>query len=280
MAIFGVKNTRLREQYGQMARAKRHYLPGHVWHLTHRCHKKEFLLKFGRDRRRWLQWSFEAKKRYGLCILNYMVTSNHIHLLVADGGGREVIPKSLQLIAGRTSQEYNQRKNRNGAFWEDRYHATAVSSDRHLVQCLVYIDLNMVRAGVVNHPSEWSFGGYNEIQKPRERYALIDYKRLMDLLHISTIDDLRNSHKKWVEEILKTKNYVRESKWSQSIAVGSKNFVENIKLKLGIRAKGRKVGKSEESYHLREAQAPYNSDFTPENSNLSAKNTYFWRYNP
>jgi putative transposase len=40
---------------------------------------------------------------------------------------------------------------------------------------------------------------------------------------------------KWVEEILKTKNYVRESKWSQSIAVGSKSFVEGIKEKLGIR---------------------------------------------
>jgi putative transposase len=49
---------------------------------------------------------------------------------------------------------------------------------------------------------------------------------------------------KWVEEILKTKNYVRESKWSQSIAVGSKSFVEGIKEKLGIRAKGRKVGES------------------------------------
>ena len=97
-----------------------------------------------------------------------MVTSNHIHLLVADVGVREVIPKSLQLIAGRTGQEYNQRKNRKGAFWEDRYHATAVSSDHHLIQCMVYIDLNMVRAGAVNHPSEWNFGGYNEIHKPHE----------------------------------------------------------------------------------------------------------------
>jgi putative transposase len=280
MAIFRAKNTLLREEHGQMARAKRHFLQGHVWHITHRCHKKEFLLKFGRDRRRWLQWLFEAKKRYGIRILNYMVTSNHNHLLVVDGGGRDVIPKSIKLVAGRTGQEYNQRKNRNGAFWEDRYHATAVSSDRHLIKCIAYIDLNMVRAGVVNHPSEWNFGGYNEIQKPRERYALIDYKRLMELLHISTVDELKNSHKNWVEEILKTKNYVRESKWSQSIAVGSKSFVEGIKEKLGIRAKGRKVGESEESYHLREAQAPYNSDFTPENSGLSAKNTYFWRDNP
>ena len=123
-------------------------------------------------------------------------------------------------------------------------------------------------------------GGYNEIQKPRERYALIDYKRFMDLLQISTIDELKNSHKKWIEEVLKTKNYVRESKWTQSIAVGSKSFVNNIKEKLGIRSKGRKVGESGGLYYLREAQASYNSNFTPKNSNLRAKNTYIWSYNP
>jgi putative transposase len=101
----------------------------------------------------------------------------------------------------------------------------------------------------------------------------------MDLLHISTVDGLRNSHKKWVEEILKTKNVVRESKWSQSIAVGSKSFVEDIKEKLGIRAKGREVAGSKDLYHLREAQAAYNSNFTPENGVLSAKNIYFWNVN-
>ena len=85
----------------------------------------------------------------------------------------------MQLIAGRTGQEYNQRKNRKGAFWEDRYHATAVESGSHLIQCLVYIDLNMVRAGVISHPEEWPFSGYNEIQRPRERYGLIDHDRLI-----------------------------------------------------------------------------------------------------
>ena len=118
-----------------MARAKKHYLAGHVWHITHRCHKREFLLKFAKDRRRYLQWLWEAKKRYGLVILNYMVTSNH--LLVADDGDRAAIPRSIQLVAGRTGQEYNQRKGRKGAFWEDRYHATAVETDRHLLQGFV-----------------------------------------------------------------------------------------------------------------------------------------------
>ena len=150
-----------------MPRARRHYIPGYVWHIIHRCHKKEFLLKFARDRQRWIYWLFEAKKRFGLCVLNYMVTSNHIHLLVIDDGHDAVISKFMQLVAGRTAQKYNQRKKRKGAFWEDRYHATAIERDVHLVRCLVYIDMNMVRTGVVSHPSEWKFCGFNEIQNPR-----------------------------------------------------------------------------------------------------------------
>jgi len=63
-----------------------------------------------------LQWLYQAKKRYKLTILGYMVTSNHIHLLVADTGKRDVMPKSMQLVAGRTGQEYNERKNRKGAY--------------------------------------------------------------------------------------------------------------------------------------------------------------------
>jgi putative transposase len=65
-----------------------------------------------------------AAEQFGLCLLDYIVTSNHVHVLVKDSG-REVIVQSMQVIGGRTAQKYNQRKNRHGAFWEDRYHATA-----------------------------------------------------------------------------------------------------------------------------------------------------------
>ena len=102
-----------------------------------------------------------------------MVTSNHIHLLVKDTG-QDVIAQSMKLIAGRTAQEYNERKGRHGAFWEDRYHATAIEANEHLYRCLVYIDLNMVRAGVVNHLADWAHSGDREIREPPERYAVID----------------------------------------------------------------------------------------------------------
>jgi len=51
-----------------MPRANRHFLSGPVWHLTHRCHKREFLRKFTRDRSNYLRWLYEARKRFGLCV--------------------------------------------------------------------------------------------------------------------------------------------------------------------------------------------------------------------
>ncbi len=258
-----------------MPRANRHYLPGYIWHITHRCHKQEYLLKLSKDKQCWLNWLFEAKKRFDLCILNYVVTSNHIHLLVFDTK-EEVIPKSIQLIAGRTAQAYNQRKGRKGAFWEDRYHATAVQNDNHFAQCLTYIDLNMVRAGVVIHPEEWLYGGYNEIQEPKARYSRIDREKLMSLFGIKDSEQLTISHRKWVEEVLGNGSKIPNEKWSRSIAVGTKAFLEETKQRLGIRAKGRKIVNDENSNALMEEQRPYGNVFNPKKDNLSLKNTCFW----
>jgi len=261
-----------------MARANRYYLPGnHIWHITHRCHKREFLLKFVRDRRNWLRWLFEAKKRYGLCVLNYMVTFNHIHLLVEDRG-EGMIPRSIQLIAGRTAQDYNRRKQRKGAFWEDRYQATAVQADNHFVQCMIYIDLNMVRAGVVGHPSEWAFCGYNEIQSPPQRYSIIDRNRLMELIGIGVGDKLSETYKGWADEILMSGETARESKWTASVAVGNKKFIGKVRENLGIRAAGRDIIESGASHELREPSVSYDYDFGVKNGTLSPENTYFWDF--
>lgn len=63
-----------------MPRGNRFYIPGLIWHIIHRCYKKEFLLEFVRNRKCRLRWLYEAKKRFALTILNLTVTSNHIHI--------------------------------------------------------------------------------------------------------------------------------------------------------------------------------------------------------
>ncbi len=212
------------------------------------------------DRRRWVQWLFEARKRYGLVILNYTVTSNHIHLLVVDDKDRDVIPNSIKLIAGRTGQEFNIRKNRKGAFWEDLYRATAIENGEHLLRCLMYIDLNMVRAGVVKHPSEWPFGGYNEIQEPKRKNVLIWYDRLRELAGIETYDLMQAAHKKWVESYLTGGIKRREECWTRSIAVGCDGFVRKVKSIMGVSAIGKNFVPAGDSYQLREPQVSYNAD--------------------
>lgn len=263
-----------------MPRANRYFIPGYAWHITHRCHQKEFLLRFARDRQVWIRWLFEAKKRYGLEVLNFTITSNHIHLLVYGGEDREAIPRSMQLVAGRTAQEYNRRTLRKGAFWEDRYHATAIDTDEHLARCLVYIDLNMVRAGVVQHPSEWSHGGYSEIQNPPVRYRLLARDRLKDLLAIEE-KSLGAVYSGWIEEAMRAEP-CRQPAWSNSVAVGGKKYVEKIKEGLGVKAIGRKIheGLLAGANALREPVASYGVDFSHENEALRDENSLFWNIFP
>lgn len=251
-----------------MPRAHRHYLPGHVWHITHRCHDQTFLLKFKHDRRLWERWLYEARRRYGLRILNYIATSNHVHLLVHDRGDDE-IRRSIQLVAGRTAQHFNGRRRRRGAFWEGRYHATAVETGEHLRRCLVYIDLNMVRAGRVQHPREWDTCGYKEIQLPRTRHRIINTGALMNVLGISDLGVLRRSHRDWVEEALDSGDHGRDPAWTEALAVGSRDFVEQFRDAQGPIARNRPIETAGETCHLREEPFIYQPYSATENDPVS-----------
>jgi putative transposase len=241
-----------------MPRANRSSCAGQVWHITHRCHQKEFLLKFLRDRQRWRHWLFVATRRYGLSVLNYIATSNHVHILVADQGNEE-IALSMQLAAGRTAQDYNRRKNRKGAFWEDRYHATAVQTDHHLVRCLTYIDLNMVRAGAVRHPGDWDVSGYHEIQHPRRRQAIIDHVVLHRLIGISSSNQLKRIHSGWISEAIDISK--RDPVWTESVGVGDRRFLSHLKSQLGARGYHREITAGDEVTFLGETKITYKLPF-------------------
>ena len=135
----------------------------------------------------------------------------------------------------------------------------------------------MVRAGVVSHPAMWPFCGYNEIQEPRRKNALIDYEMLQRLVGAKFYDQLRISHKGWVEECLVDETKERQDEWTASIAVGSRSFIENVKALLGFRAKGREVRQGGGArYQLREGAAQYKALFRAEKDNIDPENTYVW----
>jgi putative transposase len=80
----------------------------------------------------------------------------------------------------------------------------------------------MVRAGVISHPKEWAFGGYNEIQFPRRKSILINYEKLAELSSCDSYTSFQSLRNNLVRDALETEKIKRESRWSQSIAVGEK----------------------------------------------------------
>lgn len=239
-----------------MARANRHFIAGQVWHITQRCHQQQFLLRFKVDRRRWLYWLYQARRRYGLSVLNYIVTSNHVHLLVHDHGNNAISP-AMQLIAGRTAQEFNRRQGRKGAFWEDRFHATAVQTNEHLARCMLYIDLNMVRAGEVEHPEQWTCSGYHEAKNPRVRAGRLDDRSICRLLKFETMKDFIGTRDLWIDEKLSAGELERQSYWTDSVAVGDLEYALKMKRALAHSNPGRRARRETGCFAVREDAASY-----------------------
>jgi len=122
----------------------------------------------------------------------------------------------------------------------------------------------MVRAGVVQHPSEWSYGGYKEIQAPRRKNVIIAYDRLSRLAGFKDYEAFQSAHRNWVQSSIEQQENRRDERWTNSIAVGSNAFIRQVQSEMGAMATGRKPREIEDGHFvLREQQASYNALFRP-----------------
>lgn len=212
-----------------MGRRRRNRMEPLCYHITHRCHGREFLLKFQKDRRNYLLRLHEMSRRYAVDVLSHMITSNHVHILVwSERAG--AVSDAMHFLQGTVAGDYNRRKKREGAFWRGRYHPTLVESGAHLSRCLFYMELNMLRAKACKHPSLWLGSAYTEILGGRQRYRVINRERLKWCLGMPDMPD--SSFCSWyeatVEEEVQRAYLVRQPFWSEAIAVGSEEWVSEL----------------------------------------------------
>lgn len=227
-----------------------HGIAGQVVNITQRCYQQQFLLNDDADRRRWLYWLFQARKLYGLSVLNYVVTSNHVHLLVQDPG-RPRLDASMQLINTRTTKELNRYHRRKGALWEADFQATAIQTNAHLARCMNYIDMNMVRAGEVQHPGQWRCSGYFESLNPCKRGGRIDHARVPGILRCDSAKALQSARDGWINTKLASANLCREPYWTNSIAVGDLAFALKMKRAMAYTQPGRRAQKEPGCFAVR-----------------------------
>lgn len=142
-----------------MARLPRLTVPGYPHHIIQRGNNRQAIFAAGDDYREVLALLEAHSRQFGVAIHAYVLMSNHFHLL-ATPETAEAIPQMMQAIGRRYVRFFNRRQGRTGTLWEGRYKSTLIQAERYLMACMVYIDLNPVRAGLVAEPADYPWSSH------------------------------------------------------------------------------------------------------------------------
>jgi putative transposase len=142
-----------------MARLPRLTVPGYPHHIIQRGNNRQAIFSGPADYELLLALIDEHARKQQVAIHAYVLMSNHFHLL-ATPETAEGIPQMMQAVGRRYVRTYNLRHARTGTLWEGRYKSTLIQAERYLLACMVYIDLNPVRAGMVADPANYPWSSY------------------------------------------------------------------------------------------------------------------------
>lgn len=142
-----------------MARLPRLTLPGYPHHVIQRGNNRQPIFTSSADYQTLLDLLDENAKKFGVAIHAYVLMSNHFHLLVTPQTV-EGLPQMMQAVGRRYVRYFNDRQKRSGTLWEGRYKSTLIQSERYLLACMSYIDLNPVRAGLVAQVRDYPWSSY------------------------------------------------------------------------------------------------------------------------
>jgi len=209
-----------------MSRGRR-FQVGRSYHITHRCHHRNFYLKFDTHRDKYIRLLWEGSRKFNVDIYNFIVTSNHVHLLLSSDS-EEGISNFMCHMSGKMARYYNHHKNITGSFWEGRYKSTLIQDGTHLSRCLFYIDMNMVRAGVVKHPRQWKWSGHHELIGLRKRYCILNIDKLLTKLECSDYYSFLKWYQNTLDEKLLNEEQKREDFWTESKCIGDEFFVKKM----------------------------------------------------
>lgn len=145
-----------------MPRMPRYAAPGQPQHVIQRGNNRTPIFADARDYLVFSEQVLESVRRHACEIHAYVLMTNHVHLLVTPDGP-DGVTRLMQSVGRRYVRYFNREHQRTGTLWEGRYRATLIESERYLLTCYRYIELNPVRAGLVRHPGEyrWSSHGAN-----------------------------------------------------------------------------------------------------------------------
>ncbi|PCI11398.1 MAG: transposase [Thiotrichales bacterium] len=163
-----------------MARLKRLYFPGVSQHIIQRGNDRQACFYGGSDYAVYLDKLKDASKKYHVKIHAYVLMTNHVHIL-ATPSSEMGISRMMQSIGRYYVRYVNHTYERTGTLWEGRFKSTLVDSEQYHLVVSRYIELNPVRANMVDHPGEYPWSSYHanglgkviELLTPHETYVAL-----------------------------------------------------------------------------------------------------------
>jgi putative transposase len=156
------QGVRRQDQYAAcMARPHRIQLAGVPLHIVQRGHSRNPCFFDTEDYEFYLHWLGAGLEEHGCKLHAYVLMTNHVHLLMTpsepDG------PAKLFISLGpRFVRFINRKYDKSGTLWEGRYRSSLVQSEDYLMRCHRYIELNPVRANMVEHPSHYRWSSFRK----------------------------------------------------------------------------------------------------------------------
>ena len=228
-----------------MPRKQRFYISGVPAHVMQRGHNREPIFFAENDYREYLKFLKRAAEQYECKIHSYVLMTNHVHILLTP-----LTDKSISLFfqsLGRLYVTYiNKTHQRSGTLWEGRHKGNVIETQNYFLTCMQYIELNPVRAGMVNHPADYPWSSYLANAKGQSNAILTAHDEYLSLAKGQA--ERQKNYRRLLESKMNTQLLTdfRESIQSGT-ALGSNVFIEEIektlKRKVGYKRQGRPIKK-------------------------------------
>ncbi len=142
-----------------MPRRARLILPNITVHVIQRGNNRQACFYHETDYQNYLDWLHESALDSNCLIHAYVLMTNHVHLLITPNRA-EGLGIMMKRLGQRYVQYVNRTYKRSGTLWEGRYKSCLVSEESYVLGCYRYIELNPVRADMVNHPADYRWSSY------------------------------------------------------------------------------------------------------------------------
>jgi putative transposase len=225
-----------------MGRSPRLFVPGFAHHIVQRGHNRNAVFVEDADYSFYLDNLIEWKTHYNVDVYAYCLMTNHVHLILVPNNQGDSISRLMRRLSARQGRRVNRLEERIGTLWSGRFKSSVIDTDNYLLACLRYVELNPVRAGIVNWPEDYRWSSYTQ------RIGIcgniwIDEDPVTKLLG-NTTAAWRSAYARYVQEIVpgaETKLIRKAAARNQ--LTGSNRFVDEIERRTGMRVESRGRGR-------------------------------------